>query len=136
MEALELRRLAVTKALAQLKSSLEIVESDEFEQIYDKLRDSVIQRFEFSMDTFWKFLKEYLQDREKVIIKPASPRNVFRNATTVRIIKEQELKSFLDMIEDRNLSLHTYNEKLAEEISQRIQKHYEMMLLVLKRCKL
>ena len=136
MEVVELRLMAVTKALSQLKSSLDDIDKEEFEQIYDKLRDSVIQRFEFSIDTFWKFLREYLQDKLKVVVKPVSPKNVFRNAAAAGIIKEQELKSFLEMIEDRNLSSHTYNEELAEEISQRIPEHYNMMLLVLERCKL
>lgn len=136
MEILKVRRDAVEKALGQLKSSLDDVNKEEFEKIYDKLRDSVIQRFEFCVDTFWKFFREYLEWKTKIVIKPVSPRPVFREAAAAGFINVEELKLFMEIIEDRNLTSHTYNEELAEEISQRIAKHHEMMIIILNRCEL
>ena len=39
------------------------------QQMERSLRDSMIQRFEFSSDLFWKFLKEYLEKSKKLILK-------------------------------------------------------------------
>jgi hypothetical protein len=37
------------------------------------------------------------------------------------------------MVDDRNLSSHTYHETLAEEINNRIDKNYELLLNLTQR---
>jgi nucleotidyltransferase substrate binding protein (TIGR01987 family) len=42
------------------------------------VRDAAIQRFEYSFEIFWKFLKEYLKFEDGIIC--ASPKSCFREA--------------------------------------------------------
>jgi nucleotidyltransferase substrate binding protein (TIGR01987 family) len=85
------------KALAQPK--------DEF------VRDSAIQRFEFTFELFWKVLRQYAA-REGIEVN--SPRASIREAFRLKIIGSDP--QYLEMLESRNLSAHTYEEELAEEL--------------------
>ncbi len=127
MESLNTRHRALNKCLDSLQESLELFNSKEYLNLHKQLRDSVIQRFEFTIDTFWKFLREYLEEKHGVTFSLVSPREVLKTALTVQIIKKQDFESFEQMLQDRNLTSHTYNELLAEEISNRIQKYYPLL---------
>jgi nucleotidyltransferase substrate binding protein (TIGR01987 family) len=94
-------------------------------------RDSVIKRFEFSYDLTWKFLKTYLEITFS--ITALSPKKVFRECFDQNILDEQETQQFLDMVDDRNLTAHTYSEDMSEQISLRIISYYETMHTALKR---
>ncbi len=59
---------------------------------YDNFRDSVIQRFEYSIDGFWKYLNLYLVGRG-VQVKPATPKVVFRELFKINLISEEELQN-------------------------------------------
>ena len=87
-------------------------ESVEF-QIY---RDAVIQRFEFTVELFWKILKKFL-NYEKIEVN--TPREVLKKSYAARMIDEEE--KWLKMMNDRNLTSHTYKEDIAEEIFHRIE---------------
>ena len=63
MDKLDIRYKAINKALIRLDSSLLKIKKEQLKDLYDELRDSVIQRFEFCIDTLWKYLSravEYL----------------------------------------------------------------------------
>lgn len=62
-----------------------------------------------------------------------SPRAILRACIESHLITIEEFKIFMDIIDDRNLSSHTYNEDLAEEISQRIPLYHELMVSVVQR---
>jgi len=136
MEVIDIRYDAIKKALTQLDSSLSKIEMDKFADLYDELRDSVIQRFEFCVDTLWKYLREYLQDQMKVKVEFVSLKNVFKACFSAKLISEDELEVLFKMVEDRNLTSHTYNKDLAEEIYKRIPKYYDLMKKILDRCKI
>ena len=87
METLETRCLAVSKALVQLKKSLDTINQNKYPDLYEQLRDSLIQRFEFTFDAFWKYLKEYLREIRKVELEYSAPNRAFR------VCYEQELIS-------------------------------------------
>jgi len=125
MEILKLKKGSLQKALNQLKSSLDDYKKEEYAKIYDKLRDSVIQRFEFCYDTLWKFLKIYLEQTKHISINPPTPRRTFRGCLEHNLISEKELSILINMAADRNAASHTYNERLAEHISARIPAYYE-----------
>lgn len=128
MESLETRAHAVTKCLKSLHKSIKNFQSKEYGELHDELRDSVIQRFEFSVDTLWKFLREYLETNKGIIFTIVSPKEVLRNALQNGILSNDEYEIFLDMIDDHNLTSHTYNEFLAEEIAHRIIASYYNLL--------
>lgn len=100
------------KALQRLKEAVEQAEDD-----LDK--DGVIQRFEFTAELLWKTLKAVLEYQG---IECYSPRNCIKEAFKANIIDDNEV--ILDMLEDRNLSSHVYDEKVSEEIFERIKNVY------------
>jgi len=82
------------------------------------LRDAMIHRFEYSTEAFWKYLKSYLSSDHNL---PAnSPREVIRTGLKAKIYSEEISKELLQMLDDRNLTSHTYVEELAESIASRI----------------
>ncbi|MCZ7382403.1 MAG: HI0074 family nucleotidyltransferase substrate-binding subunit [Candidatus Methanoperedens sp.] len=89
------------------------------------IRDAAIQRFEYSFEIFWKFLKEYLRVKEGIICN--SPKSCFREAFNVKLLTEQETVTALEMTDDRNLTAHTYHEEVAEEIYRKIKNYYKLM---------
>lgn len=93
---------------------------------YKTARDSCIQRFEFSVDTFWKYLAEYIKVKHGISIVP-SPKSVFREAKELGIVNDAELSELLDMVDDRNLTSHTYHEELAEKISYSIPDYFKTL---------
>lgn len=79
-------------------------------------RDSAIKRFELTFELGWKSAKSYM-GRQGIVCR--SPRDCFMEAFRVGLIPDNPL--WLKMIADRNLSVHTYNEKLADEIHGRLR---------------
>ena len=79
------------------------------------IRDSAIKRFELTFELAWKSAKVYLGEQGIVC---QSPRNCLMEIFRFGLIPDNPL--WLRMIEDRNLSVHTYNEKLAEDLYARL----------------
>ena len=100
------------KALNRLKEAAEQAKDD-----LDK--DGVIQRFEFTVELFWKTLKALLEYQG---IECFSPRSCIKEAFKANLIEDDEI--FLDMLEDRNLSSHIYSEEISREIFEKIKNVY------------
>ena len=100
---------------------------DEYSDFIRSLRDSLIQRFEYCVDLFWKFLKFYLENIEKVTLEFKSPRGIIRKAAESRLITEDDAKLALEMIDYRNQSSHLYKEETADFISKKIPDFYLLM---------
>jgi nucleotidyltransferase substrate binding protein (TIGR01987 family) len=75
------------------------------------IRDSAIQRFEFTFELAWKVLKRYLAAQG---VEVRSPREAIRAAFEQGLIRDDPV--WLAMLELRNLTSHTYDEKIAERI--------------------
>ena len=89
------------------------------------LRDAMIQRFEYSTEAFWKYLKAFLSIEHNL---PAnSPREVIRTGLKAQLYSEEISKVLLQMLDDRNLTSHTYVEELAESIARRIPDYSKNM---------
>ena len=89
------------------------------------LRDAMIHRFEYSTEAFCKYLKSYLSSDHNL---PAnSPREVIRTGLKAKIYSEEISKELLQMLDDRNLTSHTYVEELAETIAGRIPSYCTVM---------
>lgn len=121
------------KALATLNKSLIIIKDPNNQYLYDSLRDSTIQRFEYSIDGFWKFLKFYIQENEKVDLETSSPRMILRQAETMSIIDKTTYDILIDALADRNLTSHIYNEETADTIVNNIQLYYNTMISILEK---
>ena len=119
---IQLKREQTERALASL---LELVPQylESKENII--LRDAMIQRFEYSTEAFWKFLKAYLLTEHN--LSANSPRDVIRTGLTAKLYNEEISKELLQMLDDRNLTSHTYVEELAESIAGRIPAYSKNM---------
>lgn len=93
------------KALARLKEALSLPKND-------IVRDSTIQRFEFTVELSWKALQRFL--KFSGVSEALTPKNVFREGARLGIVEDPE--AWLRFVDARNLSSHTYKETLAEEV--------------------
>ena len=78
--------------------------------------DGTIQRFEFTFELSWKLLKFILNYNG---VDVDSPRPVIKEAFKTNII--QDGQGWIDMLEDRNKTLHIYDEKQAMNIYNKIK---------------
>ena len=78
------------------------------------IRDAAIQRFEYTFEATWKAAQAVL--RERFGVAPASPKPVIRASLENGLLDEGEARQALAMVDHRNLTAHTYNEALANEI--------------------
>lgn len=92
------------KALGQLEKAAS-QQKDEF------VRDSVIQRFEFTHELAWKMLKLRLE-QEDIFAK--TPRETMQASLEAGFIEDGN--AWTDLQKMRNMTSHTYNEELAEEV--------------------
>jgi len=72
------------------------------------LRDSVIQRFEFSVELAWKTCRRVMGSAT------VAPKDVIREMARNGYIDDADI--WLKAIDKRNLSSHTYKEDLAEDV--------------------
>lgn len=113
------RRVALAqRAVATLASVLKEPKST-------LVRDAAIQRFEYSFEAVWKATQRYLRDVEGV--EAASPAAAIRKALAVGLLDEPAARLALEMVGDRNLTVHTYNEPLAEEIFGRLPRYATLL---------
>ena len=103
-------------AYDKLKEAV-ILYNDEKKEIYI---DAMIQRFEFCTELSWKLMKKYLDDN--LVIEHTSPRSVVKEAYKQGLIEDGEI--WLDILEDRNLTSHTYDEITANKIRDNIINNY------------
>lgn len=93
----------------------------------DILRDATIQRFEFTFEAAWKTLQLFLLHQG---FDATGPRQVLKQAFAFGLIQTpEEADVWLAMLEDRNLTTHTYREALAEVIAANIRAHYAARLV-------
>jgi len=86
----------------------------------DLEKDGVIQRFEFTFELLWKTLKMFLEDKGLI---SRTPRDAFKEAFRLDWLGDDE-EVFLNMLEDRNKTVHVYDEKTSREIFTRIKNYY------------
>jgi nucleotidyltransferase substrate binding protein (TIGR01987 family) len=136
MEELDNRHENSIKALMILDREITLLKDSRYEELYETIRNSVIQSFEFSLDTFWKFIKVYLQKKLGITIDLVSPRSVLRSALQAGVLLQPELDLLNEAIDDRNMTSHTYHEELAEAIAHRIPLYAKTMHDIIRRMSL
>jgi nucleotidyltransferase substrate binding protein (TIGR01987 family) len=87
--------------------------------------DGTIQRFEFTFELFWKAVRRLLARQG---IDANSPKAVLQQAYRQGWLDDEQ--AWLRLLEDRNLTSHTYQEPLALEIYRRIPSHHGAMRAV------
>jgi len=74
-------------------------------------RDSAIKRFELTFELAWKSIQKFLKTEG---ITARSPRECFQEIFSYGLIEDD--RAWLDMIDARNQTVHTYNEETADVI--------------------
>lgn len=82
------------------------------------VRDSSIKRFELCFELSWRVIQSFLRDRG---LDCRSPRDCFREAFSYGVLAEEEV--WVQMLQDRNLSVNTYNEELANQLYSRLPRY-------------
>lgn len=108
------KRTNFTQALSRLKAVLaEDLSSN------DIVLDATIQRFEFTYELAWKLVKSYLEYQG---IEAASPRESIREAFKIHLIADAT--AWLQMLESRNRTPHTYDQQAALDIYNKVKGQY------------
>ena len=114
------------KALSQLERAINLANKRALSELEEQ---GLIQAFEFTHELAWNTLKDLLYERgnkEIYCSKDAS-----RAAFKYGIIQNGEI--WMDMIQSRNKSSHTYNEETADEIRDVILDIYYNEFVTLKK---
>lgn len=105
------------RALTQLTAAVELSTQREFTQLE---KQGVIQGFEFVHELAWNVLKDLLEFEG--IQGIVGSRGTVREAFKRGLLADGEL--WLDMIDKRNLTSHTYNAELAQDMVHTIVHRY------------
>jgi nucleotidyltransferase substrate binding protein (TIGR01987 family) len=110
------------KAMNHLEKALQIPNPD----IVQKA--GIIQFFEMSFELAWNMVKDYLEEQGFVDIK--SPRSALKKAFEMNILENGH--DWMDLLQDRNLTAHTYDEQKATDMEQLISNKYFPLLKALR----
>lgn len=106
------------KANAQLQKALQQNDFNDLE------REGVIQRFEFTFELAWKTLQDYIEAMGHEDVK--GPRKVIKRAFADNIISDGQ--GWINMLESRHESVHTYSEPSIIKIFNDIKSLYGKLL--------
>ena len=105
------------KALATLKNAVELAEKRE---LSDLEKQGMIQGFEFTFELAWNVMKDYLEAQG--ITDIIGSKNAVRHAFNKGLIKDGQV--WMNMIKDRNIASHVYDDETAEELFIAINNTY------------
>ncbi len=119
------------RALQGFRDLLEY-DSDDFPAIArDGLDNGRIQKFEYSAEMFWKYLRACLMAEGLDV--PNSPRGAIKAGLDRGFVLEAEYQPALDLIADRNTCSHVYKQSLISDVLSRLPGHARLMLSILAR---
>ena len=108
-----------------------------FEKVFHYLEDALkinqpditqkaglIQFFEMSFELAWNAIKDYLESQGFTDIR--SPRGALKKGFETNLIRDGH--GWLELLEDRNLTAHIYDEKVINEIDLLIRQKYYPLL--------
>lgn len=125
------------KALTKLEESVEYIqhnflddedelETEDLGYVVDELiKEGLIQRFEYTHELAWNVMKDYAFFQGDSTV--GGSRDATRAAFKLQIIENAEI--WMDMIQSRNKTSHTYNEETANEIFRKIINDYFPLFL-------
>lgn len=105
------------KSLRYLQDAMSIYEPDIIQKA------GLIQFFEMSFELAWNTVKDYLESQDFEI---KSPRGALKKGFETGLIADGH--GWMELLEDRNLTAHTYDEKVINEIELLIREKYYPLL--------
>ena len=114
----------------------EVIERYRKDTSDDAIRDSVIQRFEFTYSITLKILRKYFIERAFVVedINQMSFNDMIRTANQMALLKSN-LEIWSEFREMRNMTSHTYDETVALKVVSIIPNFYEEVKFLLNKLK-
>ncbi|MBL7156494.1 MAG: nucleotidyltransferase substrate binding protein [Candidatus Pacebacteria bacterium] len=109
------------KAIQKLEKVLKLKKTD-------IIRDSGIKRFELCFDLAWKSAKEFARNQR---VECYSPVECFKSAFQLKLIDYDT--EWLDMVKDRNLTVHLYKEEMADKVYKNLPGYLKMFKSLLKK---
>jgi len=106
------------KSINYLETALRI-ESPDIVQ-----KAGIIQFFELTYELAWKLMKDYLEDLGFTDVK--SPRAAIKKSFETGIIANGH--AWMELLLDRNLTAHTYDEEKATQVERLIKEKYFIIL--------
>lgn len=101
-------------AFAQLTKFIKKGTLNQFE------KQGLIKSFEYTFELAWNVIKDYFESQGETNLHGS--RDVFRLAFQRGVVENGEV--WMDMISSRTLTSHTYNEELAQKITETIIQKY------------
>ena len=105
------------RAFKQLSAAVDLAETRELSELE---RQGLIQAFECTHELAWSVMKDYFAYQGNTAI--TGSRDAVREAFDKGLVKDGE--GWIEMIQSRNQTAHTYNERVAVEIATRITSRY------------
>jgi nucleotidyltransferase substrate binding protein (TIGR01987 family) len=105
----------VERAFAELESYLALPVTNQRDKA------GLIQGFEFTFEIFWKTFQKLAPDAG---LDASSPREALMAGARLHLIAPEETPHWSQMLRDRNLTSHTYNATVADEILERLSRDY------------
>jgi len=97
--------------LSRLKKALSTLDEVLEHPFSEIVRDATIQRFEYCFELSWKVLKKALKIEG---IEVVSPRQAIRSAFEAGYLQNVDI--WFEMLEDRNMTSHTYDPDIANRV--------------------
>ena len=101
------------KALVKLG---EAVQLDSMRELSELEKQGTIQAFEYTHELAWKVMQDFFIYQGNSEIRGS--RDATRQAFSANLITDGD--HWMEMIKNRNLTSHTYNEEISEEIYKNI----------------
>jgi len=108
------------RAFKQLNDAVELSKIRELSLLE---KQGLIQAFEFTHELAWNLLKDYLQYQGYQDIKGS--RDATREAFKIGLIKDG--KTWMEMIQARNITSHAYDEALVQKAYETIVNDYMVL---------
>lgn len=112
------------QALINFEETVDCIKKEGLSKIYTM---ALIQAFEIVFELAWKTIKDYLEFSG---ITVNTPREVIKEAFSVNIITDGQM--WINMMEARNKTSHTYKEEFAKELCQDILNNYAQKFIDLE----
>lgn len=114
------RLSSYAKARSRLEAAVQLAATRELSELE---RQGLIQAFEFVFELAWNVMKDYFLFQGNPEI--TGSRDAIRTAYRQGLIDDGE--GWMDMIQSRNRTAHTYNESVANEIADKVQNRYHAL---------
>ena len=114
------------KALVKLAQAVELLSGqvNREEAVDELLQEGLIQRFEYTHELAWKVMKDYSEYQGYTDVRGS--RDAIRKALEMGLVDD---RCWMETIEDRNLTVHNYDNEIASEIYENIMKAYSPLFV-------